>query len=231
MIEHRATEFAALDLADIPELAVFDEQPLMVLREMVAFDSFIGLIENWFASLASRIERLVGAAATADLTKLTETAHDMAGTCGCFPLQGVAGDVYWNIAQLKPRHAADFGVAADLGVEHTGNENGAGYGLTLTTLSGGPRFKLRAKKVNTFAQLLLGFGHGSGSEFPEHGKLVSSASSFALDAGAGADYPVGEHVSIRMLQVDYLRLALPNNSTDWQNNLRLAAGVTFRFGR
>jgi hypothetical protein len=154
-----------------------------------------------------------------------------AGNCGCFPMEGVAGDVYWNIAQLKPRHAADFGVAADLGVEHTGNENGAGYGLTLTTLSGGPRFKLRAKKVNTFAQLLLGFGHGSGSEFPEHGKLVSSASSFALDAGAGADYPVGEHVSIRMLQVDYLRLALPNNSTDWQNNLRLAAGVTFRFGR
>ncbi len=39
---------------------------------MVPPDSFIGLIENWFTSLASRIERLVGSAATADLAKLIE---------------------------------------------------------------------------------------------------------------------------------------------------------------
>lgn len=153
-----------------------------------------------------------------------------AGNCGCFAMQGVAGDVYWNIAELKPKHAADFGVLADLGVEHTGNENGSGYGLTLTTLAGGPRFKWRVKRAQPFAQLLLGFGHGSGSEFPEHGTLVPSASSFSIDAGGGADYPVAPHVSIRMLKIDYLRLALPNNSTNWQNNLRLAAGVTFRFG-
>jgi HPt (histidine-containing phosphotransfer) domain-containing protein len=99
MIEHRATEFAALDLADVPELAVFDEQPLLVLREMVAFDSFMGLIENWFASLANRIERLVGAAATADLTKLTETAHDMAGTCGCFGALRL-GELAWQLEQV-----------------------------------------------------------------------------------------------------------------------------------
>jgi HPt (histidine-containing phosphotransfer) domain-containing protein len=99
MIEPRATEFATLDLAEIPELAVFDEQPLLVLREMVPFDSFMGLIENWFASLASRIERLVGAAATADLAKLTETAHDMAGTCGCFGALRL-GELAWQLEQV-----------------------------------------------------------------------------------------------------------------------------------
>src|SRR5438046_3161552 len=47
-----------------PELAIFDEQPLLVLREMVPADSFLELIENWFGSLATRIESLVAAAAT-----------------------------------------------------------------------------------------------------------------------------------------------------------------------
>jgi hypothetical protein len=29
--------------------------------------------------------------------------------------------------------------------------------------------------------------------------------------------------------VDYLRTALPNNSTNWQSNLRIAAGLTLHF--
>jgi len=29
--------------------------------------------------------------------------------------------------------------------------------------------------------------------------------------------------------VDYLRTALPNNSNNWQNNLRVAAGLTLHF--
>src|SRR5277367_698234 len=99
MIEPRPPDFATLELADIPELAVFDEQPLLVLREMVPFASFMGLIENWFASLAIRIERLVGSAATADLTKLIETAHDMAGTCGCFGALRL-GELAWQLEQV-----------------------------------------------------------------------------------------------------------------------------------
>jgi len=153
------------------------------------------------------------------------------GNCGCFPMQGVAGDVFWHIENLTPHRGVSLGLAADLGVEHTGNENDSGYGLTLTTLTAGPRFKFPVKRVQTFAEALIGFGHGSGSEFPEHGTLVSSANSFAFDVAGAADYPIDKHLSIRMLQVDYLRLSLPNNSTGWENNLRLAAGITFHFGK
>jgi hypothetical protein len=99
MIEPRATELAAFELADIPELAIFDEQPLLVLREMVPFASFTGLIENWFASLATRIERLVGSAATADWMRLIDTAHDMAGTCGCFGALRL-GELAWQLEQV-----------------------------------------------------------------------------------------------------------------------------------
>ena len=158
-----------------------------------------------------------------------QISNGPAGTCGCFPMQGAAGDVYWQIKELAPHHRADLGLAVDLGVEHTGNENSSGYGLTLTTLTAGPRFEIPVRKVHTFAEALVGFGHGSGSEFPEHGKLVPSASSFAFDVAGGADYPVNKRLSIRMLQLEYLRLSMPNNSTDWQNNLRLGAGITLHF--
>jgi len=158
-----------------------------------------------------------------------QISNGPAGTCGCFPMQGAAGDVYWQIKELVPHHKADLGFAVDLGVEHTGNENNDGYGLTLTTLTAGPRFKFPIGRVHTFAEALFGFGHGSGSEFPHDGTLATSANSFALDVAGGADYPVNKRLSIRMLQIDYLRLSLPNNSTDWQNNLRLAAGLTLHF--
>jgi HPt (histidine-containing phosphotransfer) domain-containing protein len=91
-------QHAEIEPLDDPELPVFDEQPLLLLREMVSFDNFMCLIENWFASLATRIERLVGAAASGDLGALKETAHDMSGTCGCFGALRL-GELAWELEQ------------------------------------------------------------------------------------------------------------------------------------
>jgi hypothetical protein len=52
-----------------------------------------------------------------------------------------------------------------------------------------------------------------------------------LDLGAGADVPLNKRISARILQLDYLRTTLPNNTTNWQNNLRIGAGLTLRFSR
>jgi opacity protein-like surface antigen len=158
-----------------------------------------------------------------------QVSNGPAGTCGCFALQGAAGDLYWNIRQFAGGHSAGLGLTADIGVEHTGSVNDAGYGLTLTTFTAGPRLKLPGKKVKTFAQALFGLAHGSGSQFPQGNSLESSANSFALDLGAGADYSLNKRISVRILQLDYLRTALPNNSNDWQNNLRIVAGLTLYF--
>lgn len=164
----------------------------------------------------------------ASLRYSAQISNGPAGDCGCFALQGAAADLLWNLGPAKPR--LGVGIAFDAGVEHTGNVNGAGYGLTLSTFTAGPRFKLSLGKTQTFAQALFGVAHGSGSEFPQsNNTLVNSANSFALVAGAGADYPINRRLSLRFLQVDYLRTALPNNSTNWQNNLRIAAGLTFHF--
>ena len=154
-----------------------------------------------------------------------QISNGPAGTCGCFNLQGAALDANWNLIHPAPNFR--LGLAFDATLENTGSVNGAAYGLTLSTFTAGPRFKLSAKKVRPFAQALFGIAHGAGSQFPENGNtLASSANSFALDVGAGADYSLRKHLSIRFLQVDYLRTALPNNSTNWQNNLRIGAGLT-----
>jgi opacity protein-like surface antigen len=167
---------------------------------------------------------------TVDFRYSEQVSNASAGTCGCFALQGAAGDLYWNIRQFAGNHGMGLGLAADIGVEHTGNENDAGYGLTLTTFTAGPRFVLsHARKLQPFAQALFGLAHGSGSQFPQGDSLESSANSFALDLGAGADYSLNKRISVRILQLDYLRTALPNNSNDWQNNLRVGAGLTLHF--
>lgn len=91
-----AAQDVGAELLVAPDLPVFDERPLLVLREMVSFDSFMGLIENWFASLATRIERLVRSASSGDLPGLQETAHDMSGTCGCFGALRL-GELAWEL--------------------------------------------------------------------------------------------------------------------------------------
>ncbi len=153
-----------------------------------------------------------------------QVSNSPVGTCGCFTMEGVAGDLYLGVKHFA---GAGLGVVADVGVEHTGNENGAGYGLTLTTLAFGPRVVLLpVHKLHPFAQVLVGFARGAQSEFPKNNALVSSATSLALYTGGGADYSVNKRISVRLVQAEYLRTDLPNNSNNWQNNLRIGAGIT-----
>jgi len=153
-----------------------------------------------------------------------------AGSCGCFGLEGAAGDLAWNLVGLGGRSGVGLGIAADVGVEHTGSVNGAPYGLTLTTFVVGPRVRFPILKLHSFGQALFGFAHGADSQFPQNNALVSSANSFAFDLGGGADYALDKRVSVRVLQLDYLRTSLPNITTNWQNNLRIGAGLTLHFG-
>jgi len=162
-----------------------------------------------------------------------QISNGPAGNCGCFAMQGVAADAYWKIVPLS--RGANLGLAVDTAVENTSNMNQAGYGLDLFSFTAGPRLRLTTHRVQPFAQALFGLAQGWGSEFPSGGNtLSSSASSFALDVGAGADYPLNiffKRLSLRVPQVDYLRTSLPNNSSNWQNNLRVSAGVTLRIAR
>ncbi|HUA98190.1 MAG TPA: hypothetical protein VMA34_07685 [Terracidiphilus sp.] len=151
------------------------------------------------------------------------------GSCGCFALQGAAADATWG--NVGPAGGARFSLAVDAGVEHTGHVGDAPYGLTLTTLTAGPRMHLPGQRVHIFGQVLLGWAHGADSEFPHNNSLESSANSFALDLGGGIDLASHSRISLRVLQLDYVRTGFPNTSSNWQSNFRLGAGVTLHFPR
>jgi len=166
---------------------------------------------------------------SAGLRYSEQISNGPTGSCGCFTLQGVAADASWKLLQLPRGVALDL--AGDFGLEDTSKIHDSGYGLTLATYTAGPRITFKAPSSRPFVQALFGLAHGFDSEFPSGGNnLKTSANSFALDLSAGLDYPVNPHLSLRVVQVDYLRTALPNNSNNWQNNLRIGAGITLRFG-
>jgi hypothetical protein len=160
-----------------------------------------------------------------------QISNGPAGGCGCFALEGASADIQWNLVHPGSEHSSVIGLVLDAGVEHAFSVAGAPYGLTLTTVTAGPRYALPVRSVHLFAQSLFGLAHGTGSQFPQNSTLASSANSFAVDLGTGADYALNRRLSVRFVQLDYLRTALPNNSTDWQNSLRVGAGLTLRLSR
>jgi peptidoglycan-associated lipoprotein len=174
---------------------------------------------------AARSQAIPG---TVNLRFSAQISNASAGTCGCFAMEGGAADASWSLMGSSAAHGVGLSLAADVGLDHTGTVNSSPYGLTLTTLTAGPRLWIPVPKLHIFGQALFGFAHGSNSQFPHNNSFVPSANSFALDLGGGADYALGKRFAVRVLQLDYLRTSLPNNSTDWQNNLRIGAGLTVR---
>jgi outer membrane protein OmpA-like peptidoglycan-associated protein/opacity protein-like surface antigen len=101
----------------------------------------------------------------------------------------------------------------------------------------GPRLSYHAHRFTPFAQVLAGGAYATAvtvtnctvapcRPLPEQG-------SFAMTAGGGLDVNLSRHVALRLVQAEYLmtRFANVNTSTrGTQNDLRLSAGIVFRFG-
>jgi len=146
------------------------------------------------------------------------------GSCGCFNMNGGSG---WFSIGL-PYH---FSAVADVGVQHAGNINGSGVDLTLTSYVFGPRYDLlNSERVHPFGEALVGGAHASGSFSSSSLSASGSANSFAAVAGGGLDFDLTEHIGVRAFEADYFFTKFANGSNDHQNNLRIAAGIYFRFG-
>lgn len=172
------------------------------------------------------------APAEANIRFSEQVSNGPAGNCGCFAMEGFGAGAAWKLHEFGPERSRSVGFAADLTLEHTGQVSNAPYGLTLTTLAFGPRLvgtSFKSSKV--FAQTLFGFTHGSGSEFPVHNSIETSANSFALVVGGGVDHAISSRLSLRIVQVQYLRTSLPNNTSNWQNNLQIGTGLKLTFGK
>jgi hypothetical protein len=82
-----------------------------------------------------------------------------------------------------------------------------------------------AKEKATFA---VGLSRTTG--YPKPTAPDSSASSFAAKVGGGLDLKVSHHVSIRLVEANWLRTQLPNATANVQNDLELGGGIVFHTG-
>ncbi len=147
--------------------------------------------------------------------------------CGCFNLNGGSADFAWTI---KP---GSWALVGDVVSGHAGNVSTAAYNITLSAFTAGVRYlpPFGHSSLHPFGQVLVGAAHSSGSlvQAPNTGSGNSGAA-FASNIGGGLDLSANQRFSIRLFEADYLVTTFDNGSNNHQNNLRISAGVVFKFG-
>jgi len=147
----------------------------------------------------------------------------------------VSGSGFWmqgGSAQVHGQFWRGLGVVADVSGLHTANtNNSSGIGLDLVTATFGPRYTWSPahRRYAVFGQGLAGEANGLNSAFPAAGGSNDSASSFALYVGGGVNLQLKHRLALRAIEANWLRTRLPNATTNVQNNLRLGAGLIYRF--
>ena len=150
------------------------------------------------------------------------------GQCGCFNMNGGSTEVAFHAYRA-------LSAVFDLTGERAGSISSTpGAGLSLVSVTAGPRYSLRfprekLSRYTPFVQGLVGIAHGFDSLFPSaNGSAAGAASSLAVLAGGGLDLTMNRHLAIHAIQADYLRTQLPNAAGNGQNLLRVSVGMVFR---
>ena len=140
---------------------------------------------------------------------------------GSFNLHGGSGSFSYNFTD-------HLGVVADVGAyRFTGLPST--LDSTMYTYLFGPRYTFRKlSRVTPFAQVLLGGGRLNANSSTES----VGENGFAMAVGGGVDLPLRRRFSIRLIQAEYLltRFDRVTGEASAQNNIRISAGVVFRFG-
>jgi len=146
--------------------------------------------------------------------------------CGCFNMNGGNATFAWAI---RP---GSWALVGDVLSTYAGGVSAAGYDLTLTAFTGGVRYLPPAghSSLHPFGQVLAGVAHSSGTLVQGTNPASANAgAAFAGSFGGGLDLRATSRFSVRLVEADYLLTTFDNGSNNHQNNLRISAGVVFRF--
>jgi hypothetical protein len=192
----------------------------------------------------SLILLLIGASALRGTAQPASPSTDLAVTytpeyakvsgidCGCFWFQGGAADAAVTFHR-------GLGIAASLTGQQASSVSG-GNGVSKVAYLFGPRFTFGISRqpenlllghgTTFFGEALFGGMHGFDSIFPSSSGAKPSANSFAFQLGGGMDVALARGLGIRAIELDYVRSSLPNSGSGTQNDLRIAVGLSYRFG-
>jgi hypothetical protein len=191
------------------------------------------LLVGAFSSLAALAQKQAVKAdpATIDVavTYVAERAKIASTPCGCFWLEGGGMDVAVTFYR-------GLGVAGSLTGGHASSVQ-PGVDLDKVYFMMGPRYTYQPKSwfghnhdgLSIFGQGLIGGVHAFNTVVPSSNGSLGASSSFGFQVGGGVNWLVRKNIGIRLAEAEFVRSTLPNGGNDSQHDLRLAAGVTFRF--
>jgi hypothetical protein len=162
------------------------------------------------------------------ITYSTEHARLAPGTCGCFWLQGGGADaaiIWWKglgvAAAVTGEMVSDYAP----GVDFSKVSYMAGPRYTYTVWKGAPTFQ--RPRLQIFGDGLFGAVHAFSGAFPTANGVNTTGNSFAMETGGGLNLSFSRKISVRLLELDYVRTQLPNGYAGTQNDLRLAFGLSY----
>jgi hypothetical protein len=198
----------------------------------ISFRGSVLLTSTWISTGAFALAQQVPVAPTHVSTDVavsfaTEQSSFVPGQSS-FWFKGGGADAAVNV---WPR----FGIAASL----TGDaaaDTPSGLDIAKITLLAGPQYSLTSyagghkHRVQLYGQGLFGGTHTFDGAYPTSAGIGSSVNSLAMEAGGGLNVFLTRSFGLRVFEVDYVRSRLANGTSNVQNDLRLAFGVTYRFG-
>ena len=151
-------------------------------------------------------------------------ANAPVGGCGCFWTRGGSAELavpIWRFVAGVVEFSGEH-------TNHVPQEGTTGFSL-ISGMVGLRVSRPMHTRFTPFAQGLVGGVHAFDSIFPGSTRSTTYATSMAVAAGLGLDVAVAKHVLIRPIQAEYQYMQLPNNASNQQHDIRLSAGLVFRF--
>jgi len=148
-------------------------------------------------------------------------ANEGPGVCGCFFMNGGSGE-------LAIRNSRNTSYVINFGRTAQNNINGIDQNLILYTLLEGARYTLgRDERLFApFGEAMVGISHTASNY-----AYYKSTNAAALLFGGGVDINLGHRISLRPVEADWLFTAHKNGQNNFQNQLRLSAGIVFHIHR
>jgi outer membrane immunogenic protein len=147
-------------------------------------------------------------------------ANEGPANCGCFWMYGGSGE-------LAVTNSHNISFVTTVGYTSQTNINNLDRNLALLTVMEGARYTYdHGQRITPFGQVSVGVAHTDSNY-----RIDNGISRFAMAVGGGVDLHVTHRLSLRPVQADYLFSTVPNGQNNFQNQLRLTAGLAFRLNR
>jgi outer membrane immunogenic protein len=144
-------------------------------------------------------------------------ANEGPANCGCFYMYGGSGE--FSIAN-NPKIA----FVTNVGYTSQTNINNNDRNLGLLTIMEGVRYSRDSERhFVPFAEAFAGISQTNSNYL-----IDRSTSRIGFMTGAGLDIRLNQRLFVRPAQVDYLFTTVPNGQNNFQNQLRMSAGIVFR---